>query len=54
MQFLSAEYRCWRRDVWRVSDRYNFGLHETSQYLAPVLAWNIPSGWTVRLSPTFA
>ena len=36
-----------------LGDRYNFGLQETSQYLAPVLAWNIPSGWTLRLSPTF-
>lgn len=36
-----------------LGDRYSFGLHETSQYLAPALAWNIPSGWTLRLSPTF-
>jgi hypothetical protein len=36
-----------------LGDRYHFGLHETSQYLAPVLAWNIPSGWTLRVSPTF-
>ena len=36
-----------------LGDRYNSGLHETSQYLAPVLAWNIPSGWTLRLSPSF-
>ena len=36
-----------------LGDRYSFGLHETSQYLAPVLAWNIPSGWTLRISPTF-
>jgi hypothetical protein len=31
----------------------SFGLHETSHYLAPVAAWNLPSGWTVRLSPGF-
>jgi hypothetical protein len=36
-----------------LGDRYNFGLHETSQYVAPVLAWNTPSGWTLRVSPTF-
>ena len=36
-----------------LGDRYNFGLHETSHYLAPVLAWNIPAGWTLRVSPTF-
>jgi hypothetical protein len=31
----------------------SFGLQETSQYLAPVVAWNLPSGWTLRASPTF-
>jgi len=36
-----------------LGDRYHFGLHDTSQYLAPVAAWNLPSGWTLRLSPGF-
>ena len=36
-----------------LGDRYSFGLHETSHYLAPVVAWNLPSGWTLRLSPGF-
>ena len=36
-----------------LGDRYSFGLHETSHYLAPGLAWNLPSGWTLRLEPTF-
>jgi hypothetical protein len=36
-----------------LGDRYSFGLRETSQYLAPVAAWNLPSGWTLRLSPGF-
>jgi hypothetical protein len=36
-----------------LGDRPSFGLHETSHYLAPVLAWNLPSGWTLRLSPGF-
>jgi hypothetical protein len=36
-----------------LGDRYSFGLHETSQYLAPVIAWNLPSDWTLRLSPGF-
>jgi hypothetical protein len=31
----------------------SFGLHETSHYLAPGVAWNLPSGWTLRLSPGF-
>jgi hypothetical protein len=31
----------------------SYGLHETSQYIAPVAAWNLPSGWTLRLSPGF-
>jgi len=36
-----------------LGDRYSFGLHNTSQYLAPALAWNLPSGWTLRLEPSF-
>ncbi|MDP9339986.1 MAG: hypothetical protein M3P45_14080 [Acidobacteriota bacterium] len=36
-----------------LGDRHSFGLHETSHYLAPVVAWNLPSGWTLRLSPAF-
>ncbi len=36
-----------------LGDRYSFGLHDTSHYLAPVVAWNLPSDWTVRLSPGF-
>jgi hypothetical protein len=36
-----------------LGDRYSFGLHDTSQYLAPGIAWNLPSGWTFRLEPTF-
>lgn len=36
-----------------LGDRHHFGLRETSHYLAPVVAWNLPSGWTIRLSPGF-
>ena len=36
-----------------LGDRNSFGLHETSHYLAPVAAWNMPSNWTLRLSPEF-
>ncbi|HYL82677.1 MAG TPA: hypothetical protein VE263_00460 [Candidatus Angelobacter sp.] len=36
-----------------LGDRYHFGLHDTSHYVAPVLGWNMPSGWTLRLSPGF-
>jgi len=36
-----------------LGDTQSFGLHETSHYLAPALAWNLPSGWTLRLSPGF-
>lgn len=36
-----------------LGDRYHFGLRDTSHYLAPVLAWNLPSGWTLRISPGF-
>lgn len=36
-----------------LGDRYSFGLHDTSHYLAPGLVWNLPSGWTFRIEPTF-
>ncbi len=36
-----------------LGDRYNFGLRDTSHYLAPVMAWNLPSGWTLKVSPGF-
>jgi hypothetical protein len=36
-----------------LGDRHSFGLHDTSHYLAPVLAWNLPSDWTLRLSAGF-
>jgi hypothetical protein len=36
-----------------LGDRHRFGLHDTSHYLAPVVAWNLPSDWTLRLSPGF-
>ena len=31
----------------------NMTLHGTSQYIAPTLAWNLPSGTTLRVSPGF-
>lgn len=34
-----------------LGDRYHFGLRDTSQYLAAVGGWNLPSGWTLRMSP---
>lgn len=36
-----------------LGDTQVLGLPETSHYLAPVLAWNLPSGWTLRVSPGF-
>jgi len=36
-----------------LGDAESPGLHETSHYLAPVLAWNLPSDWTLRFSPGF-
>jgi hypothetical protein len=36
-----------------LGDRYSFGLKDTSHYLGAGLAWNLPSGWTFRLEPTF-
>ncbi|HEY7392007.1 MAG TPA: hypothetical protein VH640_26050 [Bryobacteraceae bacterium] len=36
-----------------LGDAESLGLHETSHYLAPAIAWNLPSGWTVRISTGF-
>jgi hypothetical protein len=36
-----------------LGDRYSFGLHDTSHYLAPVVAWNLPANWSFRFSPAF-
>ncbi len=36
-----------------LGDRHSFGLRDTSHYIAPVLGWNLPSAWTLRLSPGF-
>ncbi len=36
-----------------LGDSDGFGLHDTSHYLAPVVAWNLPSNWTLRLSTGF-
>jgi hypothetical protein len=34
-----------------LGDTEQFGLSGTSQYLAPVVAWNLPSAVTLKLSP---
>ncbi|HWS17316.1 MAG TPA: hypothetical protein VN223_04845 [Candidatus Elarobacter sp.] len=34
-----------------LGDRYSFGLHDTSHYLAPTLALHLPSGPTFSVSP---
>jgi len=36
-----------------LGDRHSFGLHDTSHYVAPVVAWNLPSDWTLRFSAGF-
>lgn len=36
-----------------LGDRYSFGLNHTSHYLAPAIAWNLPSGLTLRAEPAF-
>lgn len=32
---------------------HEFGLHDTSHYIAPTLAWSMPSGMRVAVSPSF-
>jgi hypothetical protein len=34
-----------------LGDRYSFGLHDTSHYLAPTMAFHMPSGPTFSVSP---
>lgn len=36
-----------------LGDTVSPGLHETSHYIAPVIAWDLPSGWTLHFSPGF-
>jgi hypothetical protein len=36
-----------------LGDRYSFGLHDTSHYIAPVLGLRAPSGMTFKISPGF-
>jgi hypothetical protein len=36
-----------------LGDRYSFGLHETSHYAGPTLAWGMPGGMTAMFSPNF-
>ena len=36
-----------------LGDRYHFGLRDTSHYAAAVLGWNLPSGWSLRISSSF-
>jgi hypothetical protein len=36
-----------------LGDTQSAGLHDTSHYLAPAVAWNLPSDWTLRLSSGF-
>jgi len=36
-----------------LGDRYSFGLHDTSHYLAPILAWRLPNGPDLKVSPSF-
>src|SRR5882724_12024611 len=34
-----------------LGDRYSFGLHDTSHYLAPTIAFHVPNGPTFSVSP---
>ncbi len=36
-----------------LGDHTGFGLHETSHYVAPTLAWTLANGTTFRVSPGF-
>jgi hypothetical protein len=36
-----------------LGERYSFGLHETSHYAGPTVAWRAPGGYTISFSPQF-
>ncbi len=36
-----------------LGDRYTSGLHDTSQYLSPVINWTAPNGTTISFGPAF-
>jgi hypothetical protein len=36
-----------------LGDRYNPGLHDTSHYLSPAVAWTIPHAATLSFGPGF-
>jgi hypothetical protein len=36
-----------------LGERYSFGLHDTSHYVAPTVAWKMPSGVALSISPAF-
>ena len=36
-----------------LGDRYGLGIHNTSHYLAPIIGWGVPHGFTFKLSPGF-
>ena len=36
-----------------LGDWHSLSLRDTSQYLAPVLSWELRNGTTLRLSPAF-
>ena len=36
-----------------LGDRYSFGLHDTSHYLAPVASLRMPAGTNIKISPGF-
>jgi len=36
-----------------LGDTKSMGLPDTSHYLAPAASWNLPSGWTLRVSTAF-
>ena len=38
---------------WPGHDRHSFGWRQTSQYLGPTVAFNIPKGPSIVFSPSF-
>jgi hypothetical protein len=52
-QFCAENFQAGAEVYGGLGTHRNFGLAETSHYLAPLLAWSLPNGMTLKLSPGF-
>lgn len=51
--FCAENFRAGVEMYGGLGTRHEFGLHDTSHYLAPVIAWMLPNNTTIEFSPGF-